>query len=162
MKRTWKNAAFIALLLIFQTAGARLTSLNFLFPDFLLIFLVFRAPGEKIINAVIIGFIAGFLQDLSEDSVLGFFALSKSIACYLSAFLYTSLSEEYDLARITGFAVPVFIHFLILSMLSFPGNGSGFFSLFFRYSFPAFLITLSVGFVVDIWQQGTGKRVEAW
>ncbi|MCD6116201.1 rod shape-determining protein MreD [bacterium] len=162
MKRALKVSSVIFVLLYFQTAGARLTSLNFLFPDFLLIFLVFRSAGEKIINAVIIGFIAGLFQDLVAGSVPGIFALSKGLACYFSVFLYSSLSGEHNLVRIIGFSVPLFIHFLVLGMLSFLGNGLGFFDLFLRYSFSAFLVTLGAGFIIDIWMQQTGKRVEAW
>ncbi len=83
-------------------------------PDIVLILITYLSILYGRLNAVIFGFILGFLQDLSSHvNLIGLYALSKSVSGYLlgTIFFFESI-WSIQVKRLVIFG-SYFIHFLI-------------------------------------------------
>ena len=98
--------------------------------------------------SIIYGFLTGFMQDMSGDSVAGAFALSKSIACFVAASL---TRNRYELnPNFLGFVlfVTTLSHHLVCAFVEYLNVSAGFFPSVLRYGIPSTFYTVLIGISV--------------
>jgi rod shape-determining protein MreD len=96
-------------------------------PDLLLIVVVCLAFlwGEK--RGIVIGIIAGFLQDIFYGPALGFFVLAKMLAAYLAGLTSSEVYKDQIIGPMITVFMATFVHeFIVYFLLTFfwePGTG---------------------------------------
>ena len=88
------------------------------FPDILLIFVVFYALLYKISAATTYGFLCGLLEDLFVGSMIGANALAKGVAAYVISRLQVQVFKENLLVGVLGVFIATFINSLIIILIS--------------------------------------------
>jgi len=147
MFRFFKNMLIIFFLLFLQTEGARLTGLYYLFPDFILLYLILNSRGRNRIQWMFTGFSAGLVQDLVAGSLVGTWALAKTLVCFISPEL--NIDDNNESGSIVKLIIPVAVHsavlFIVNNMLL-PASPM----LFLEVFLPIFLVNTSIVFLIDI------------
>ena len=94
-----------------------------LFPDLLLIYLVYISVLYDRHYVILLGFILGLLQDfISQSSLLGLFAFSKTIAGFLFGILSKYDRIWRNIIKISFLFLTFEIHYLLVSYLMFDRN----------------------------------------
>ena len=156
-----KTLIYLIVLFIVQSIFVPYLSIRGVMPDVLLIFLVYWVSQNGRFWGVVLGFLIGFMQDMSGDSVAGLFALSKSIACFIAASL---TRNRYELnPNFMGFVlfVTTLSHHLVCAFIEYLNVTSGFFPSVLRYSIPSTFYTVFIGtgvYYLMYWMQHHIRR----
>ena len=140
-----KTLFYLIILLVVQSIFVPYLSIRGAVPDVLLIFLVYWGCRHDRFNGIILGFLTGFMQDMSGDSVAGLFALSKSIACFVAASL---TRNRYELnPNFLGFVlfVTTLSHHLVCAFVEYLNISTGFLPSVLRYVIPSTFYTVFIG-----------------
>ncbi len=140
-----KTLFYLIVLLVVQSIFVPYLSVRGAVPDVLLIFLVYWGCRNDRFNGIILGFLTGFMQDMSGDSVAGLFALSKSIACFVAASL---TRNRYELnPNFLGFVlfVTTLSHHLVCAFMEYLNISAGFLPSVLRYVIPSTFYTVFIG-----------------
>lgn len=119
-------------------------------PDLLLVFLILISLNKPRHVSPVIGFTGGLLQDVMTGGTLGVFALSKSIACYVSSLFPTSRHESSQpLLGFIFFLMAVLENIITFVFLS-RESAAGYAKLFLRYGLPsaAYTVLAGIGIIV--------------
>lgn len=157
----FKVSLFLIILLILQSVFVPYIAIQGIAPDVLLIFLVYWTYRHGRLNGVILGFMAGFIQDLIGAGLAGMYALSKSIACYTAGSLLRNRYELNPLFLGIVLFLVTFIHHFVYRVVDCFNTSSGFFSSIFRYVIPASFYTTIMGFGIYYfinWMQQRFRR----
>ncbi|MCJ7812514.1 rod shape-determining protein MreD [bacterium] len=143
--------AFVIIIVLFivQSSLTPLIQVKGITPDFILIFMVFWCVQKHRYQCVILGFVGGLLQDFMEGGLLGVFALSKSVACYLFCSLPWSHYERNDLIFGLTLAIAALAHQFIYLVIGSRNAAAGFLVMFLRYGIPTLLYTVLCGMLVN-------------
>jgi rod shape-determining protein MreD len=136
---------YLIVLFVVQSVFVPYLSIRGATPDMLLIFLVYWGCRNDRFDGVILGFLTGFMQDMSDDSIAGAFALSKSIACFVAGSL---TRNRYELnPNFLGFVlfVTTFSHHLVCAFVEYLNDSAGFFPSVLRYGIPSTFYTVFIG-----------------
>ena len=147
MFRFLKSMLIIFFLLFLQTEGARLTGLYYLFPDFILLYLILNSRSRNRIQWMLTGFSAGLVQDLVAGSLVGTWALAKTLVCFISPEL--NIDDNNESGSIVKLIIPVAVHFAVLFIVNnmlLPASSM----LFLEVFLPIFLVNTSIVFLLDI------------
>lgn len=157
--------AFIVIILLYlvQSNIGPLIQIKGITPDFILVFMVFWSMRKERHQAVILGFTGGLLQDCLEGGILGVFALSKSIACYLTcSFPWTRYERNVLISGITLLTAAL-THQLIIVLTAGRNAAAGFLVLFLRYGIPIALYTVFCGLLIqglfDLWKKANKRGI---
>ncbi len=111
------RSALVALaLLILQTTFIPFLSIAGFLPDILLIWVVYIAVRRGQMEATIIGFLVGLLQDAVSMQFFGLGALTKTIAGFVAGYFFNENSTEQTLGSyrfLTIIVVSSFVHNII-------------------------------------------------
>lgn len=138
----------IILLIIVQSSFLVLIQVKGIVPDFVLIFMVFWCIQKSRYQCVILGFIGGLLQDLMGGDLLGVFALSRSVACYLSCSFPWNRYEQNYLTFGLILSTATFAHQVIYLVVVSRNAAAGFVTFLFRYGIPTVLYTVLCGILI--------------
>jgi rod shape-determining protein MreD len=92
-----RSAIIIFTILLLQTTFIPFISLSGYLPDLFLIYIVYVALQRGQIEATIIGFIIGLLQDIISLKFFGLTALSKTVSGFLAGYFYNENTSEQTL-----------------------------------------------------------------
>jgi rod shape-determining protein MreD len=96
-------------------------------------------------SGIILGFIVGFLQDMVGGSVAGSFALSKSIACFVSGSLTRNRYEvDPNFLGLVLFVASL-THHLVYAFVEYLNVPAGFLLSLLRYVVPTAFYTVLIG-----------------
>jgi len=114
-------------------------------PDLLLVFLILISLNKPRHVSPVIGFAGGLIQDVMTGGTVGVFALSKSIACYVSGLFPTSKHESSQpLLGFIFFLMAVLENIISFAFLS-RESAAGHAKLFLRYGLPSAVYTALAG-----------------
>ena len=114
---------FFIFLLQFYVPSIIFSNDLMLFPDLLLIYLVYISVLYDRHYIILLGFIFGLLQDfISQSSLLGLFAFSKTIAGFLFGILSKYDRVWRNIIKISFLFLTFEIHYLFVSYLMFDRN----------------------------------------
>jgi len=139
----------ILALLVDSTFGPKLSVLGTR-PDFTLIVLVYLGVFRGQTEATLLGFFAGFIQDVYWVSHFGVSALTRSVVSFAVGYCYGKVVTENFLAQASIMFAAAFLNNLLHALLSSGGDMSGSFLLFFRYGLPGALYTMAL-WVALLW-----------
>jgi rod shape-determining protein MreD len=88
MRRHFRSAAIVLVLVVIQATFIPLLSINGVVPDILMLWVVFNGIRRGQIEGVTGGFLVGLLQDLITTQFFGLAALSKSLAGFLAGYFF--------------------------------------------------------------------------
>jgi rod shape-determining protein MreD len=157
----FKTLFYLIVLFIVQSIFVPHLAIQGVTPDVLLIFLVYWGCRINRFSSVVLGFLTGFMQDMSGDSVAGLFALSKSIACFIAASL---TRNRYELnPNFLGFVlfIATLSHHLVCAFVEYMNVSSGFFLSVLRYVIPSTFYTVFIGtgvYYLTNWMQHHIRR----
>ncbi len=138
----YKALFVIVILILIQSSFVTLIQVKEITPDVVLVFMVSWCAQKKRYQGVLLGFMGGLAQDLMEGGLLGVFALSRSIACYLSC----SFPWRYYHQNTIIFGIIIFIaslvHQIIYLLIVSRNAAGGYLKLFLRYGIPAVFYTV--------------------
>jgi len=122
MNRHVRHGFVALLLLVFQTATARLLSVEGVAPDFLSIWIVYLALKEGQLSATLWGFGIGLGLDLVAGNFWGLSALTKTVCGFVAGYFYnehkTRLvlgSYRFLLIIITATFIQNLVYFVIFT-----------------------------------------------
>jgi len=93
------------------------------------------------------GFSAGLVQDLVAGSLVGTWALAKTLVCFISPEL--NIDDNNESGSIVKLIIPVAVHFAVLFIVNnmlLPASSM----LFLEVFLPIFLVNTSIVFLLDI------------
>jgi rod shape-determining protein MreD len=144
----FKTAGFLILCLIIQLSLVPLISIQGVRPDLLLIFVIYWGSRRISYQGVLLGFIAGFFQDITTGGVLGIYTLSKTIACIVAGLFPRSRHDVNLLILTVTLFVTAIVQHLISGIFLYRGSEAGWFVLLLRYGIPTAFYTAILGFIV--------------
>lgn len=159
MKYVYYAGLYLVLLILHCTL-LRFTSIQNTTPDLLLLATIFLSVREGQVAGILFGFIFGVIDDLTTPGLLGLSALSKSLAGYVGGLFY-GIKSGLDI-RFVGLIVVLCtsVHELTVGVVLAFDPALSFWSALINYSFPRFLYSGTVGFIIfvlipkKIWQAG--------
>ena len=138
----YKALFFVVVLIIVQSSFVTLIQVKEIAPDLVLIFMVSWCIQKSRYQGVLLGFVGGLSQDLMEGGLLGVFALSRSIACYLScSFPWSHYHQNRVIFGINIFIASL-VHQIIYLVVVSQNAAGGFFKLALRYGIPSVFYTV--------------------
>ena len=88
-----------------------------IYPNFILMFILYTALNKGIMKGQITGFIYGLTWDTLSTDIFGVRALSFTIAGYLSGFFSKKLNKKQPITQITVMTVGLVITKLLLAII---------------------------------------------
>jgi rod shape-determining protein MreD len=132
-------------LLIVQSVFVPCITVRGIAPDLMLIFLVYWAHRHNRLQAVLIGFVAGLIQDLAGQEMAGLYALSKSVACYVAGSLTLNRYQSNPVFLAVVLLITTLSHHLIYTAVQSMHLSSDFFTSLLRYAVPSVFYTVLIG-----------------
>ena len=136
------------LVLILQRTIIPLISIQGISPDLMLIFIVYWSGQRSRFQGVIAGFTGGLLQDLAGAGVVGVFALSKTIAAYISCSFPWGRLEKNVLPMSVALLAASSVHYMIYYLFQLRNSAAGFLAMLLRYGIPSVVYTTVLGVIL--------------
>lgn len=141
-KRVLKYVLMFSFLLALQIAIVPLLAFSDVHPDFMLIGVILAAIRHGPTPAILIGFVAGLVQDIAVSELYGLQALSKSLAGFIAGALVKD-KAKIELQVAIGLAlITAITHNLIRDTVFYFDTGLNFFYIFLRYVLPNSVYTV--------------------
>ena len=108
-----RHVLYLALAFVLQTTWSHHLTIFEIHPDLIILVLVLVALASGHLEATILGFLVGLLQDSSMPADLGLNALAKSVVGFAVAVGRTRIMAEAAHVQVLILAVAVLVHDLI-------------------------------------------------
>ncbi len=143
MERYFKFALVALGLLLIQTVFIPLLSLRGFIPDILVIWVVYVALRRGQMEAMVIGFLVGLLQDFTTTQFFGLAALSQTVCGFVGGYFFNENKTEQTLGS---------YRFVLIVLLCSMIHNIIYFMIFFQGSeLPVFGTTLQFGFLTTLY-----------
>ena len=143
-------------LLVLQSTLMPFFQISGVVPDLLLIYLIPWCLRHNRSQGIIIGFLSGFLQDLADGGTAGFFALSKSVVCYLSCSIIRSRHEHNPIFTGLLLLVTALLEQTVQTLFASRLAAADFGILLLRYGLPSAFYTGVLGMSI----YGVGRWIK--
>ncbi len=150
MERYLRSAFVLIILLVVQTVFVPFMILRGVVPDVLLIWVVYIALRRGQVEATVVGFIVGLLQDVTATQFLGLAALAKTIAGFAAGYFYNENQTEQTLSSYRFVMIVVvcsLIHNVVYFTIFLQGAGVPLVSTMLQFSFTTALYTSALSFL---------------
>ncbi len=97
------------IVVILQAVTIRLISIENVTPDLILVYLLYLTLSEGQIPGTVFGFFTGLLFDFTVGGFLGLTALSKTVACFFTGYLYNENKILHTLGSFRFVTITFFI-----------------------------------------------------
>jgi len=143
-----KEALFFLVAIILQSTLIDLIQIKDIKPDIVLLLLIFYGIRKQQYYTTILGFLTGFAQDIIGGSLLGLFALSKTISgFFIIVFRKVGKFKEIH-SYILVLVLTCFLHDIIFYFIYTFGSHLSFMDLLIRYSLPKTIYTSGIGGII--------------
>ena len=129
-------------MVLFQNSFAPVLSIAGIYPDFLLIFLVWQLNKTHRLSITLWGFFAGLLQGFFDVEPLGIIALCRAIALFAAASVPWQRYEKRIRPFLYSLILAAFVYNAVYLLFINQASQAGWFSLFLRYGFPSVIYTV--------------------
>ena len=157
MNRHIKYALMTILLLIIQTAGMRLVTIEGITPDILALWIIVIALNEGQMPATMWGFSIGLVFDLISGNFLGLSALTKTVCGFIAGYFYNENKTRLSIGSyrfLLIVLVTCFIQNLVYFFIYTRGSDISVLSAVFRYGTTTALYTAAFSlFLVFIYSR---------
>lgn len=94
MERYLRSSLIVLGLLLLQTTFIPFLSIGGFFPDVLVVWIVYTAIRRGQIEATVVGFIVGLLQDMLTTQFFGLGAMSKTVCGFAAGYFFNENNTE--------------------------------------------------------------------
>lgn len=143
--KIFRDVLLVTLALLLDSTFSPKLSILGVRPDITLIVLIYLGVFRGQIEATLVGFSAGFIQDVHAASHFGVFAFTRSVVSFLVGYSCGRVVTENLLVQSFIMFAASFLNNLLYCLLTSSGNIGGSFSFFFRYGLPGALYTTALG-----------------
>jgi rod shape-determining protein MreD len=150
---------FLSLLLL-QTTLLPLMAIGGVVPDIVLIGVIILGIRQGAVAAILVGCVAGFVEDAFVTRLFGLSSLANAFAGFVAGY-FSREKVKYNLQVTLGVVLATaLMHDVIYFFIYTLGTSVGFFRMLLRYVAPTSFYTLILAFIVhSVWPAGLwGKR----